>query len=140
MKRNTKVFFAGGAIVLSILILLITATPSASGSEISITEAITNPEKYEDRYITTEGFILPGSIDWNSDDIELKFTIYDEEESELDVIHHGVQPDNFSDDLIVIIHGYLLEDGTFDAERVQTRCPSTYEGEDPKNHDRQAGK
>lgn len=132
MKRNTKVLFGGSAIVLSILILLITATPASSGSEITILEAIENVEKYEGRYITTEGYIVPGTIDWNAEAIELRFSIEDEEGNELQVFHNGVKPDNFSDDVIVIVHGYLLDENTFEAERVQTRCPSSYEGEDYK--------
>src|SRR5699024_12261756 len=59
----------------------------------------------------------------------------DEEGNELDVIHNGVEPDNFSDDVIVIVHGYILDNGVFEAERVQTRCPSSYEGEDMEDYD-----
>lgn len=46
-----------------------------------------------------------------------------------------MRPDNFSDDLIVIVHGYLGENGVFEAGKVQTGCPSAYEGEDPENYD-----
>ncbi|MDQ0257797.1 cytochrome c-type biogenesis protein CcmE [Evansella vedderi] len=135
MKKNTKVFLGSSALLLSILILLITATPASSGSEISILEAKVNGAQYEGRYVTTEGFLQAGSVDWRADEIELRFTIEDEEGNTLDVFHHGVRPDNFSDEVIVIVHGYLQEDGVFEAERVQTRCPSVYEAEDPENYD-----
>lgn len=135
MKKNTKVILGVGAIFLSIVILLIAAIPASSGLEISISEAKTNSSDYKDRYITTEGFIVPESINWDADAIELSFTIDDDQDNQLDVIHNGVQPDNFSDDVIVIVHGHLLDDKTFEADRVQTRCPSSYEGEDMEDYD-----
>ncbi|WP_078593292.1 cytochrome c maturation protein CcmE [Evansella clarkii] len=134
MTKNTKVILGGCAVFLSIMILLITATPASSGSEISILEAKINESQYEGRYITTEGFLVNGSVDWEPDTIELRFTLEDEDGNELDVYHHGVRPDNFSDDVIVIVHGFL-NDGILEAEKVQTRCPSAYEGEDPDNYD-----
>lgn len=135
MKKNTKVLLGGGMIFLSIIVLLITATPASSGSEISIGHMKDNAAELTDRYITTEGFLVKGSVEWDADKIELRFELDDEEGRVLPVYHKGIQPDNFSDDVIVIIHGYFQEDGVFEAEKVQTRCPSVYEGEDPDDYD-----
>lgn len=135
MKKNTKVLLAGSSIILTILILLIAATPGASGTEISIQEALANPEKYEDRYITTEGLLVADSVDWRADEIELRFDIIDSEGNILSVFHHGVRPDNFSDDVIVIVDGQLTPGEPFVAERLRTKCPSKYEGENPENYD-----
>ncbi|OIJ20408.1 hypothetical protein BKP45_09165 [Anaerobacillus alkalidiazotrophicus] len=135
MKKNTKVLLGGSTIILSILILLIAATPGASGTEIPLFEAITNPEKYQDRYITTEGFLIEDSIDWRADEIELRFDIVDQEGNVLSVFHDRPRPDNFSEGVIVILGGYIEPGEPFKAERVQTKCPSKYEGEDPSNYD-----
>lgn len=135
MKKNTKVLLGGGSIILAILILLIAATPGASGTEISLQEALTNPEKYKDRYITTEGFLVADSVDWRADEIELRFDIIDSDGNILSVFHHGVRPDNFSEDVIVIVDGYLTPGEPFLAERVRTKCPSKYEGADPDDYD-----
>ncbi|UTR16609.1 cytochrome c maturation protein CcmE [Salipaludibacillus sp. LMS25] len=135
MKKNTKVLLAGSLIFMSILVLLITATPTSSGAEISINELNEKAYEYKERYITTEGFLIENSVDWNADAIELQFHIQDEDGHILPVYYHGVKPDNFSDDVIVIVHGYVTSDGIFEAEKVQTRCPSVYEGEDPEDYD-----
>lgn len=135
MKKNTKVLLGGTAIILSILILLIAATPGASGTEISLEEAITNADKYDGRYVTTQGFLVQESIDWRADEIELRFDIQDEAGNVFSVFHKGVRPDNFSEDVIVIVSGYFEPGKPFNAERVQTKCPSKYEGEDPSNYD-----
>ncbi|MCR6104710.1 cytochrome c maturation protein CcmE [Salipaludibacillus agaradhaerens] len=135
MKKNTKVILAGSLIFMSILVLLITATPTSSGAEVPINHLNENGKEYEERYITTEGFLIENSVVWNADAIELQFDIQDEEGHRLSVYYHGVQPDNFSDDVIVIVHGYVTSDGIFEADKVQTRCPSVYEGEDPEDYD-----
>jgi cytochrome c-type biogenesis protein CcmE len=135
MKKNTKVLLGGCTIILSILILLIAATPGASGTEISIHEVLANPEKYEGRYVTTEGFLIQDSIDWRADEIELRFDIVDSDGNVLSVFHHGVRPDNFSEGVITILEGFIEPGEPFRAERVKTKCPSKYEGEDPKEYD-----
>lgn len=135
MKKNTKVLLAGSSIILTILILLIAATPGASGTEITLQEALGNPEKYEERYITTEGFLVADSVDWQANEIELRFDIIDGDGNTLSVFHHGVKPDNFSEDVIVIVDGYLIAGEPFVAERLRTKCPSKYEGEDVENYD-----
>ncbi|MBB5174798.1 cytochrome c maturation protein CcmE [Texcoconibacillus texcoconensis] len=135
MKQNTKVFISGGAIIVAILILMVAATPGSTGSEINLEEAVNQSERYENRYITTEGFLIGDSIDWDANNVELRFDLEDDLDNTLSVYYEGVQPDNFSDDVIVIVHGYLHRDGVFEAERVQTRCPSSYESEDPEDYD-----
>ncbi|OIJ16242.1 hypothetical protein BKP35_04525 [Anaerobacillus arseniciselenatis] len=131
MTKNTKVILAGSSIIVAILILLIAATPGASGTEIPLAQAVANPGQYEDRYINTEGFLVEESIDWRADEIELRFDIEDEDGNVLSVLHERVRPDNFSDGVIVLLGGYIQPDGIFYAETVQTRCPSVYEGEKP---------
>ena len=136
MSKNTKVLLAGSSVIVAILILLIAATPGASGTELSIPQVLANPEAYEDRYITTEGFIIEESIEWNADAIELRFDIVDSDGNVLSVFHQGVRPDNFSEGVIAILGGYITPGEPFHAERVQTKCPSKYEGElDTEDYD-----
>lgn len=136
MKRNMKVVLGSSMIIVSILVMLIIATPSSSGSEITIGHLQDNWDEFTESYVTTEGYLVANTVDWNADDIELRFDIEDEDGQVLSVYHHGVQPDNFEEDVIIIVHGYTQEDGVFEAEKIQTRCPSVYEGTmDPKDYD-----
>lgn len=135
MKKNTKVLLGSSVIILSILTLLIIATPASSGKEVSIGYINENSSELTDTYITTEGLLVEGSEEWNADDIELKFTLEGEDGAQLPVVYHGVEPDNFTDEVIIIVQGYLQDNGIFAAEKVQTRCPSTYEGIDPDEYD-----
>lgn len=135
MKKNTKILLGSSLIIGSILALLFIVTPASSGSEVTISDLKNNPEEYYDTYITTEGYLDVESIDWNADDIELRFDIEGEDGEKLSVFHHGVRPDNFKEDVIIIVQGFMKENGIFEAEKVQTRCPSKYEGMDSDEYD-----
>lgn len=130
MRKNMKVILGSSVVLLSILVMLIVVTPSVSGSEVSISHLVENKEELQDTFITTEGLLVDGSIDWDADQIELKFELEDESGGVLPVHYEGVEPDNFTDEVYIIVHGHIDQDGIFTAENVQTRCPSTYEGMD----------
>lgn len=136
MKRNKKVMFGSSIVILSILVMLVIATPASSGTEVTIDYLNENREELAESYITTEGLLVSDSIEWNADDIELRFELEGDDGHTLPIFYHGIEPDNFTDEVIIIVHGYIQEDGIFEAEKVQTRCPSTYEGTlDPDEYD-----
>ena len=135
MRKNTKLFIGGTVIFIAILSLLITATPSMGVTEVSLQEIIQNLNKYVGDYLITEGLLVEKSIRWNADDLELRFQIVDEEGKRLDVYYQGVRPDNFSDGVIVTVEGTVDRDGLFKAEKLLTKCPSKYEGQDQENYD-----
>ena len=135
MKKNTKVVLGSSIVMLSILALLIIATPASSGKEVTIEYIHEHASELKDKYITTEGTLVDDSIEWNADDIELRFALEGDDGAVLPIVYHGVEPDNFTDEVIIIVQGYLQDDGIFEAEKVQTRCPSTYEGIDPDEYD-----
>lgn len=140
MKKNSQLLFGGIIIATVILSLLIVATPSFGSSEIELKEVINDLDKYEGRYVITQGFLIEESIKWNIDIIELRFDIKDDEGNILSVKHNGVQPDNFSEGNIVILEGNVNSDGNFTAERLQTKCPSKYEGQEESNYDHETHK
>jgi len=135
MKKNVKVIVGSSVVLLSVLLMLIIVTPTVSGNEVTISYLNDNLEELTDTYITTEGLLVDGSIEWYPDEVQLNFKLEDEEGSILPVHYNGVEPDNFTDEVYIIVHGYINDDGIFEAEKVQTRCPSTYEGMDPKDYD-----
>ncbi|ADH98820.1 cytochrome c maturation protein CcmE [Salisediminibacterium selenitireducens] len=134
MSKNTKIILSASSIIIAVLAMLLIATPASSGSEMKIADINANMDTLEGRHLTTEGMLVHDSVGWDADAIELTFDI-EYEGHVLSVFFNGVRPDNFTDDVYIIVRGYLNEEGTLEAEAVQTRCPSTYEGEDPDDHD-----
>lgn len=134
LKKNTKILMGFSAIFIGVVILLIAATPGSSGTELTLEEFSKAPAKYKDRYVMTQGNLIEESVQWDADKIELRFDIKDEKGNVLHVLHNGVKPDNFTEDVIVIVEGFVNNDVSFTAEKVQTKCPSKYEGEDSSNY------
>ena len=136
MTKNKKIMFGLSLVAAAFMILFFTTMPSAGSKEVSIEEIMTNKTTYKDEYVLTQGLLKKESVKWDADKIELQFEIYEEgKEALLPVRYMGVKPDNFSEDVIVIVEGFFHENGVFEAEKVQTKCPSKYEGEDPENYD-----
>lgn len=128
--------FGLSLVAVAIMIMFFTTMPSAGSKEVSIEELLNKKNSFKNEYVLTQGLLKQDSIQWDADKIELKFEIFEEgKEVFLPVTYMGIKPDNFSDDVIVIVEGFLGEDGVFEAEKVQTKCPSKYEGEDPENYD-----
>lgn len=135
MNKNKKILSALSLIAVALIIMIFSSMPSATSKEITITDIVESNDKFEGDYIMTEGLLNKNSVQWNADDIELRFEIFDQNETSLSVFYKGVQPDNFTEDVIVIVEGFIGENGVFEAEKVMTKCPSKYEGEDMENYD-----
>jgi cytochrome c-type biogenesis protein CcmE len=135
MSKNKKIITALSLMAVAITIMAFASMPSATSKEITITDVVESTDKFEGDYIMTEGLLNKSSVQWDADNIELRFEILDENETPLSVYYKGVQPDNFTEDVIVIVEGFIGENGVFEAEKVMTKCPSKYEGEDMENYD-----
>lgn len=136
MTKNKKIMFGLSLVAAAFIILFFTTMPSAGSKEVTIEELLNNMSSYKDEYVLTQGLLKQDSVKWDADKIELQFEIYEDgKDAVLPVRYMGVKPDNFSEDVIVIVEGFFQKDGVFEAEKVQTKCPSKYEGEDPENYD-----
>jgi cytochrome c-type biogenesis protein CcmE len=135
MSKNKKILSALVLMGIAIFIMAFASMPAAGSKEITITNIVEESGKFDGDYVMTQGLLIKDSIQWNADELELRFEIYDEKETVLPVFHKGVQPDNFTDDVIVIVEGFIQSDGVFEAEKVMTKCPSKYEGEDMEKYD-----
>ncbi|OEF96096.1 cytochrome c maturation protein CcmE [Desulfuribacillus alkaliarsenatis] len=126
---NKKVMIGSLIIIGAVLALLIFATPGATGVEVTVGDIIAEPERFEDRFIKVSGSLVRGSVNWNPQETTLRFQV-EHEGAVMDVRHRGIRPDNFDDDVIVILDGkYLVDEQVFVADRLSTRCPSKYEEE-----------
>lgn len=138
MSKNKKIVTGLVLAAVALVILMFSSMPSAGSKEVTISTLTENVKEYEGEYLTTQGQLNEESIKWDADKILLEFEIYDEDQEALLVSHEGIKPDNFSDGIIVIVQGFLDENGVFQAEKVQTKCPSKYEGleedYDPEMH------
>jgi cytochrome c-type biogenesis protein CcmE len=135
MSKNKKIVVGLSLAAVAFVIMMFSTMPSAGSKEITIADLSKNGSKYEGDYIMTQGLLNKESVKWDADKLELRFELYEEGQGTLQVFHKGIKPDNFSEDVIVLVEGFIQKDGVFEAEKVQTKCPTKYEGEDMENYD-----
>lgn len=135
MSKNKKIVVGLSLAAVAFVIMMFSTMPSAGSKEITIGDLSKSGSKYEGDYIMTQGLLNKESVKWDADKLELRFELYEEGQGTLKVFHKGIKPDNFTEDVIVLVEGFIQEDGVFEAEKVQTKCPTKYEGEDMENYD-----
>ena len=77
--------------------------------------------------VRVRGQVAPGSIEQETKEMILRFTIIDvEKEASLPVVYQGVVPDTFKAGREAVIEGQLNSDGIFQAHTLMPKCPSRY--------------
>ncbi|MBN2410277.1 cytochrome c maturation protein CcmE [candidate division KSB1 bacterium] len=83
--------------------------------------------------VRLSGYVVPSSIRWDPEKIELNFAMYEEADT-INVFYKGVMPDQLADAQMVVTEGQLTESGTLLANKILLKCPSKYETASPEEH------
>ncbi len=83
-----------------------------------------NPIVY-DEAVRISGRVVDGSIDWNAEKIQLRFSIADSK-AKMPVVYDGSKPEDFRDGKDITIEGKYASDGVFYASHILMKCPSKY--------------
>jgi len=57
------------------------------------------------------GMVMPGSVKWQAENLDLRFTVSDLKGHEISVAHRGTPPDMFKEGQGVVVEGRLSNDG-----------------------------
>lgn len=128
-------FMIGGALLLAFVAFLgaqiFMATTSTGAYYLTVSEVNGSAAQMVDQRIRVSGAVVPGSEDWNPQEITLRFKIQDDKGQQLPIVFFGPRPDNFQRAAEAIIEGRLGSGGEFQADTLLLKCPSRYE-EDPE--------
>jgi cytochrome c-type biogenesis protein CcmE len=130
MTKKRKVLLMVVVLVAAIAYLITTGMKSATyfltPGEIADSEG-----KYVGKPIRVGGKIIGGSDIWDSQNIILTFTIYDEKapDQTMKIVYKGIRPDNFKEATGAIVEGTLDSDGVLNATKLMLQCPSKYEAD-----------
>ncbi len=117
-------FVIGGALILLVLGWLIFSNiEGASARYLTVDELLA--EGPSDRMVRVSGIVVGESIDWNPQQLILRFEIADEGGS-LPVMYEGVRPDMFRDGAQAVVEGRYTSNGLFEASTLLLKCPSKY--------------
>lgn len=125
-NRRTKFVVGGLVVVLVMGYLIFTSIQGATAPYLTVTELRSKGSSIYERNVRVTGVIQGESIDWNAQDLILKFEIADEG-GRLPVLYNGLRPDMFQDGAQAVVEGRYTEGGTFEAHNLVLKCPSKYE-------------
>lgn len=129
MSKKVKLALGLLVIVGAMVYLMVAGFSANAGYQVSISDLVQNGDSYAGEYLLVEGKVLPETIEWNGEKIELRFTVTDGQ-YQLPVVYYDVAPDNldYEGGAEAILRGrYDTGAGVFVADSVETRCPSKYE-------------
>ena len=91
----------------------------------SVDDFAANRAAVKNHSLRLAGRVKQDSIVRDLQKMSLNFTL-EGSETELPIQYKGTVPDNFADDIEVVIEGRLDTAGIFQADRLMTRCESKY--------------
>ena len=127
MKKNTivKAIVAFVLIGGSMVYLIYQVTQSPFSYYYSVDEFSMKMDIAKNNSVRLAGKVGKDTVKRDIQQMLLEFTLTGEKNS-LAVNYKGVVPDNFADDIEVVVEGQLADSGVFEAKKVMTRCESKY--------------
>lgn len=145
-------FIIGGLLIVSAIIYLIFSSTQANAQYFYTVEEL-NAKSAEivDQNVRVSGAVVGDSIVYDSEKLELRFTVahvpgdnkeveaqgglakvlheavIDPSRSRMQVFYNGVMPDLLRDEAQAIMTGHLSSDGTFYVDELLLKCPTKYE-------------
>lgn len=90
-------------------------------------EAVTKAPTLSKENIRVGGMVKAGSMEWDRQQLDLKFILSDLKGSEISVQHRGTPPDLFKENAGVIVEGNISEDGNaFVATKLMVKHSEEY--------------
>lgn len=96
------------------------------------TELLAKGDAAYDSPVRLGGNVIPGSISWNADQLDLRFRLGDGE-TELEVRSRGAPPAMFQDTIGVVVEGTYDRSGVFHSTNLMVRHSNEYRAP-PEGH------
>ncbi len=125
-NRNLKFIIGAAVIFLAIGFLVFNAMSSAGAYYMTVSELAESADANVGKTVRVSGVVVDESVDYNSADLILQFSIKDDA-NQLPIYFHGPRPDNFTRAAEAIVEGKYGEDGVLYANTLLLKCPSRYE-------------
>lgn len=117
-------FLIGGAIILVVIGWLIFSNVQGSTAYYLTVEEVMG-QGPSDRTVRVSGLVVGETVDWDPQQMTLRFEIADEGGS-VPVVFKGVRPDMFQDGAQAVVEGKYTTKGVFEATSLLLKCPSKY--------------
>ncbi len=127
MKLKTVIKLVIGIIVIGggIGYFMYQAMQSSWSYYYSVDEFTSGSDVVKNSSLRLAGKVKSGTVSKDMAQMQLSFVL-EGTDNELPVTYTGVVPDNFAEEIEVVVEGRLEPSGTFNAETLMTRCESKY--------------
>ncbi|MER2599143.1 MAG: cytochrome c maturation protein CcmE [Caldilineales bacterium] len=125
-NRNLKFIIGAAVIFVAIGFLVFNAMSTSGAYYMTVSELQQQAADKAGKTVRVSGLVVDESIDYNSADLILRFSIKDDA-NQLPIYFHGPRPDNFTRATEAIVEGHYGEDGVLYANTLLLKCPSRYE-------------
>ena len=132
-KSNKKVGIAVLILLTGVGLLIYRGLASTSVYYMTVDELKTSPlglQLSADQIVRVGGLVVDGRLDYNQRDLELRFSIKDENNPQevIDALYNGAKPDAFAPEVEALLEGtYDRDTNLFLAKTLLVKCPSKYE-------------
>jgi cytochrome c-type biogenesis protein CcmE len=128
MKSRSVVKFVVGAVVIGggLVYFMVQAMQSSYSYYYSVDEFLTDKTDGQSHSLRLAGKVKPGSVSRDMEKMQLDFVLKGSGK-EIPVNYGGTVPENFTEDIEVVVQGKLDTAGTFQAKTLMTRCESKYQ-------------
>lgn len=125
MSFRPQYKFLVGGIIIAVVIVFLLFTSLRRSTAYYLTVEGLMAQGPSERMVRVAGLAVPGTIDWDPQQMILQFEIADESGS-LPVLYEGARPDMLQDDAQVVVEGRYRASGVFKATALLLKCPSKY--------------
>jgi len=124
LKAQSKFFIGGAIIVLTVGYLIVSSIGGSTAYYLTVEEV--KAQGPSERTVRVAGTVVGETIEWNAQELMLKFNIADDSGS-LAVTYNGPRPDMLRDGAEAVVEGKYTEGDSFEASNLLLKCPSKYE-------------
>jgi cytochrome c-type biogenesis protein CcmE len=128
-KKSNRFKWTVGILIIAAAIGLIATTQLSSNVVYFYTpdEAYAKASEISGSTIKVGGMVVPGSVAWKPESLDLAFLISDLKGHEINVSHKGTPPDMFKEGQGVVVEGLLSADGkTMTSRRLMVKHSEEY--------------
>jgi len=126
LLKRKRFIFAGAIVLIAIAFLAYIGVSKFATYDITVSDFVAKADSYTGKQVRVVGQVVPGSVNQDTKNFTLSFTIAEGNES-LPVVYQGVVPDTFKEGTDIVAEGKSDQQGVFHASQLITKCPAKYE-------------
>jgi cytochrome c-type biogenesis protein CcmE len=127
MKKKTVVKIIVGVVLIggAMSYFIYQAMQSSYAYYYSVDDLAADKSAAQNHSLRIAGRVKNGTVQNDLQNMRLSFQLTGTQAT-LPINYEGVVPDNFTDDIEVVVEGHLGTTGVFQADKLMTRCESKY--------------